>query len=250
MRYAPSGGIFANDAALISQYLAGSIKLDAEQLRSASVTGSSTVTAADADAIAKWIVGMGGGTEGSGVWVFTPTSRTYSNITANLPNQNYSAVLVGDVSQDLWGKAPISFVSTSELPLEWMLVSAPALVSTIGEVITVPVRIDNVDTLRISSYQFDVEYDPSVVTPDTTPGDLTGTLADGRLRIVSNVISPGLIRVVVYGASAVSADGVYANMRFTVTGAPGDSTPLTISNARVNGGEKVTTTAAGRVTVK
>jgi hypothetical protein len=80
--------------------------------------------------------------------------------------------------------------------------------------------------------------------------DLTGTLADGSLTIVSNVISPGLIRVVVYGATPVTMDGVYDNLRFTVTASAGASSLINIIEVRINNGENPITTAAGRVAVR
>jgi hypothetical protein len=214
------------------------------------VSGSPTVTASDAEIIAKWIVGIGRGADGPGTWEFIPANRTYTNITTNQVNQDYAALLKGEVSRDRAAETPLSFASSGSLSFESILVSAPAVQGLRGEEVSLPVRIDNLDALSLTSYQFDVEYDPAVVTPSMKIADLTGTLADGSLTIVSNVISPGLIRVVVYGATPVTMDGVYANLRFTVTASAGASSLINITEVRINNGENPITTAAGRVAVR
>jgi hypothetical protein len=83
----------------------------------------------------------------------------------------------------------------------------------------------------ITSYQFDVEYDPAVVNPATVAADLSGTICDG-FGLAANSPEPGRLKVVVFGVAPVSSDGVYVNLRFVPTGPVGSSSALTISGFR------------------
>ncbi len=89
----------------------------------------------------------------------------------------------------------------------------------------IPFRIDDLGGIGVGSYQFDLIYDPSVITPADAAASIAGTM-DESLTGVSNSPTPGLLKVVVYGAVPVYGDGVYVYLRFKVTGNAGSATPL------------------------
>src|SRR5690606_37609850 len=101
----------------------------------------------------------------------------------------------------------------------------------------------------VSSCQFDMEFDPKVISPKQLAAEVTGTM--GRdMAVVSNAPAPGLLKVVVYGPVPVQGDGVYVNLKFTVIGSSGASTPVKLTNVRINNAERSATTASGRVTIR
>ena len=69
--------------------------------------------------------------------------------------------------------------------------------------------------MQIDAFQFDLWFDPSVISPAAVAASLNGTLADS-LSVVANSSQPGLLKVAVYGAFPVSGDGVYVDLRFRV----------------------------------
>ncbi len=106
-----------------------------------------------------------------------------------------------------------------------------------GSVVSIPLSLANLRGTGVTSYQFDIEYDPAVLAPADIAADLAGTMSEG-LYAVSNSPTPGLLKVVVYGAIPASNDGVFANLQFKAIGAAGTETPLTITNFQLNDGKE------------
>ncbi len=98
---------------------------------------------------------------------------------------------------------------------------------------TVPLSVNNLRGREVGSYQFDVEYDPAVITPAEISADLAGTMSDG-MSVVSNSPSPGLLKVVVYGAIPATNDGVFVNLRLAAIGEVGAETRLLVKGFRLN----------------
>ncbi len=102
-----------------------------------------------------------------------------------------------------------------------------------GSEITVPFRIDNLRGKPVDSFQFDIEYDPEVVSPAELAASIEATNA-ANMSIAYNSPQKGLLKVVVYGAYPAQGDGVYVNLRFRVNGTASASSPLTIRGFRFN----------------
>jgi hypothetical protein len=245
-----SNGIFANDAALISRHVVGQITLTPSQLAAGKVSGGMDLSSFDAGLVARWIVGLSDMINQTGQWKFTPANRMYPNVDNIQTGQNYTGLLMGDVSGD-WTPSLTRFPALSSHTLPWnsVLVSAPPVGASPGSTVIVPIRIDNLEGRSVSAFQFDIQYDPKVISPAMVAASLEGTLA-GNLTIVSNSPEPGLLKIVVYGAIPAAGDGVYANLAFTATASRGASTPVNITNIRINDGERTITAAAGRVTIR
>jgi hypothetical protein len=95
-----TGGVTAYDAALVLQHDAGLITLTGHAATAADVNKSGAITAFDAFYILQKAVDLiplpfpGAGQ----VWAFDPATRSYSGLSANQLNQNFTAILLGDVS--------------------------------------------------------------------------------------------------------------------------------------------------------
>jgi hypothetical protein len=226
-----SNGIFSNDAALIARHIVGLQTLNATQIQAALVGGQPTLTSFDAGLIAQWIVGIPNVINQTGKWKFTPTDRMYASVLTDQTNQDHTAILMGDVNGD-W----VPGLPRAERPSrEPVIASAGKLSAEPGDAVTIPVRFDDLNGVGVTSYQFDVEYDPAVIAPIENSAEVTGTVAEG-LTVASNMVEPGLLKVVVFGALPVHGDGLYAGLRFNVVGKQGSSSPIEIRGFRFNDG--------------
>ncbi|MDQ4122622.1 MAG: hypothetical protein M3209_14380 [Acidobacteriota bacterium] len=98
-------GITAFDATLVLRCVAaGTVNctLSNNQKIAANTDGDANVTAFDATQILRFVAANApnASTGQVGNWKFNPINRTYSNLNANQSNQNYAAILVGDVDGD------------------------------------------------------------------------------------------------------------------------------------------------------
>jgi len=229
-------GVFANDAALISQAVVFIITLNSDQLIAGNVSGHAPgpVTAQDAGFVAQKTVSICDVNNLSGQWRFAPPNVAHpSGVTGQLV-ENYRAFLLGDVSGD-WdplGAGPERPLPIFELPA---IVSLPDVSANAGTNVTLPLRLDELQWVDVNAYQFDLTYDPSVISPADAAATITGTMSEG-LNVVYNSSESGLLRVTVYGAIPAIGDGVYLDLHFKVTGNSGTSTPISIENFRLGDG--------------
>ena len=85
------------DAAKIAQHVAGTSTLTGNQLIVADVSNNGSVSSFDAAQIARYVAssppfGI------TGTWKFVPVNKVYSSITGDLTGEDYSALLMGEVS--------------------------------------------------------------------------------------------------------------------------------------------------------
>ncbi|MBK8466115.1 MAG: M36 family metallopeptidase [Chloracidobacterium sp.] len=234
------------DAARISQFVAGSISLTPTQLTVGDVSGNTTVSSFDAAMIAKFVAGPPYEPPGIGQtakWIFNPTSRTYPSIGATLTGENYSALLMGDVTGNWSDTAPARPANRQDASTA---VEAPSLKAHAGGEVLIPVTVQGADGKEIIAYEFALRYDPAVIQPQADAVDLTGTASRG-LSAVVNAAEPGLLRVVVYGAIPIDGNGVLLNLRFNAVGAPGSTSPLTWESILFNEGDPGVFVTDGRV---
>lgn len=241
-----SNGILSNDAAFVSQFVVGLRTFTPDQIAAAKPGGTGTVTSFDAGVIARKVVGLC--THFAGEFRFMPPSKGYASVVTNVGGEDYTAIMLGDVTGD-WSPTGANRPAPITDDIDAVRVSIPSTVAGSGTVVHVPLQIDRLRSIGLTSYQFDIEYDPAVIEPADIAAELTGTLAE-NLSVVTNVPTPGLLKAAVYGAYPVTGDGVYANLKFNVVGSTGSSTAITIRQfiyndgtmgvMAVNGGVKVT----------
>ncbi|MGD9561634.1 MAG: cohesin domain-containing protein [Pyrinomonadaceae bacterium] len=250
--YIAPNGIFSNDPSLISQHIVGITPItDPVQLEAAWVSEGTTpfLSSFDAALIAQWIVGVNNPLNLTGKWRFTPINRSYPNVITDYAGEDYTALLKGDVNGDWNPAGPLRPAPMTQKQIaKAARVSIPELRAEYGKLSVVPLRIDNLKAAGITSYQFDIEFDPEVVSPAKVAVDIAGTLSES-LALAYNSPRPGLLKVVLYGAFPVGGDGVYVNLRFRPVGEIGSSSPLTIKGFRYNDGIERAVTVDGEVTI-
>ena len=218
--YLEPDGVFIEDASLVARFVVGlEPDFTPHQQAAADVSGVGGVSSYDATLIARWVVGLQDPGTRSGTWAFTPASVNHGAVTADVV-QNYDALLYGDVDGN-FGSTPGNLLQQI-----FLQTADPASVSLgnvnaqPGSTVVIPLRIDNLKGASVRSYQFDIEFDHAVLTPDAIAADLSGTVGAG-MSLVYNVSKPGLLKVAVYDVFGVIGDGPYANLRFTATGGAG-----------------------------
>ncbi len=245
-------GITSFDAARVAQHVAGISNLTGTQFTVANASGNGGVTSFDAALIARYAASL----PDSGLtarWVFQPVNRIYSDITTNITAQDYSALLMGEVSGN-WSNTdsrPAGSGGGRQVPLgsqkTEIAVDLPKISAGHGDV-TIPVNVQGAADKGIISYEFDLRYDASVIQPLAEPVDVKGTASRG-LSVVSNVQEPGLLRVVVYGPMPIDRNGLLMNLRFTVVGSTGSVSPLTFERIMFNEGDPAVTSSDGQIVI-
>ena len=219
-----TNGISAYDASLVLQHDAGLITLTGPAAIAADVNKSGQITSFDAyyilqkavDAITLPFPGAGK------VWVFEPNSRTVTGLTNNLNGQNFTAILLGDVSGN-W--APGQLVGIQSY--------APVTVALKKLVTTHPAGTNIWFVLKSPSaavYGIDLTlaYDSGTTRVRNTQ---TGPLGEA-FAVAWNTNESGVIKVAL--ASAVPLQGIGGMMIFDVSGSP--AATLQISNVSINEG--------------
>jgi uncharacterized delta-60 repeat protein len=237
-----NGSITSFDAAKIAQHVAGVSMLTGNQLVVADVSGNGTISSFDAGQIARYVAAVTG-SGSTGNWIFTPLNKMYASVTTSITGEDYSALLMGEISGN-WSNAgarPIGSGIEKNIAVD-----LPKLeISTYKDVV-IPVSVQGVADKGIVSYEFDLRYDPSVIQPSKNSVDLAGTASRG-LSAVVNASEPGVLRVVVYGPMPINENGVLLNLRFTPVGKPGSSSTLSFDRIMFNEGEPRVSTTDGHI---
>ncbi len=259
-----STAISSFDAAKIAQYVASLTTFSPAQQTVADASGNSTISSFDAALVAGYAVGGDGGAAGS--WRFSPLSRTYPSITTDITGEDYSALLMGEVSgnwQNTGARAAncgsptvregdrfnvecTALTDVRASATDEIRVTLTHSVNWTGKEIVVPVVVDGAAEKGIISYEFDLRYDPTVIQPTLDTVDVAGTVSRG-LSVVVNSAEPGLLRVAGYGAMPIEENGVLLNLRFTSVGTSGAISPLTWERIIFNDGEPAVMTTDGAV---
>jgi hypothetical protein len=234
-------GISAYDASLALQHEAGLITLSGYAATAGDVDKSGGITSADASYILQKALDLiplpfpGA----SAVWEFDPANRTYTGLDGSISGQDFTAVLLGDVSGN-WsagidsetppprrgrlGGGQAQAANTASLAL-------PALYVEPGERITVTLDIA-LDQAEVYGADIIVSYDPTVASVASASA---GDAAQGFLT-ESNLNQPDLVRVAMAGAQPITNGGHLLTIVFDVVGELGDTSPLQITAAELNEG--------------
>lgn len=229
------GAITGFDASDVAVHVVGnSPQLTGNRAIVADVSGNGTITSFDAAMIATFAVGLTEGIGTAGTWRFLPQSKPYADVNGDHLNQDYEALLMGDVSGS-WDH-PLGDPNVAlEAKEEQVTISAGNVETTLGSLLTVPVTIGETTGLGIRAYEFDLRYDPDVVAPAPTAASLAGTLSSGFVLSV-NSTQKGILRIVVFGAYSLDGAGDLIKLHFNVIGSPNTSTELRWENFRLNEG--------------
>jgi hypothetical protein len=231
-----NGSISAFDSGRIAQYVTANIlDLTFAQKFVADVTGDGSISSFDAALIARYVAGLSSLTGSTGNWVFDPASNFHASVTTDIMGEDYSALLMGDVTGNWGDPSPYRPAMRGGGPERSAVVTAPRLLASSDNEVVVPIAVQGAADKGIIACELDLRYDPAVLQPRTSPVELARTANDG-FSIVANAKEPGLLRIVVYGARPLSRDGVLLNLKFTAVGAPGTVSPLTWERIMFNEG--------------
>jgi uncharacterized delta-60 repeat protein len=239
-----ANSITSFDAAKIAQHVAGIALLTGNQIPVADVSGNGTVSSLDAAEIAKYVASLPPYGD-AGIWKFTPTSRSYGSVAGAMTGEDYTALLMGEVSGN-WnpaGARPARGPERGSIAVE-----LPNITTEPDKDIVIPVHVEGAANKGVISYEFDLRYDPSVIQPSAAPVNLEGSASRG-LSFVANPYEPGLLRVVVYGPMPISQNGVLLNLGFVAVGKAGAVSPLSFERIIFNEGEPRVAVAYGQVEI-
>ena len=229
-----NGALNALDAAKIAQYVVNLTPFNPTQQIVANVSGVAPITSFDATLVARYVVQLPPMNDSTGNWIFNPTSKSYPNVFANVSNENYSALLMGDVTGN-WNN-PISLPERpASGPERSVAVRAPQMVAEPDKRVTIPIGIQGAPNKGIIAYEFELTYDPAVIQPMADTVELSGT-ASRDLTAVANPQKPGSLRVAVFGTMPINENGILLNLKFTAVGAPGSVSPLKWESLLLNEG--------------
>ncbi len=120
-----------------------------------------------------------------------------------------------------------------------------------GYIINIPVVISQNLPNEIYAYDFELNYDNTVLEPYDPYFDINGTLSSQMSVSVNPSFSPNKVKVVAYGTSALAQDsGNLIYVKFKIKDSATDGTyPLSISNFIFNSGASSVITSAGSISV-
>jgi subtilisin family serine protease len=235
--------ITAYDASLVLQSAAGLINLSEAQRLAADVNKNGSVTSMDAAYILEHAVGLSElPFQGAGkVWDFLPSSRSYSLMNANLTGQDFTAILIGDVSGNWTPSGGIQDIGQCTI-------SALQKIVAPGAEIVYPISL-NIGGESVTSADIALTFDPAVLSPvAVSKGQI---VAGAEWMLASNLSSePGVIRIGLAGSAALQQSGELLQITFAAVGEEGTSSDVSITEGRLNEGRVAATLSSGRITVK
>ncbi|MFA7052402.1 MAG: S8 family serine peptidase [Kiritimatiellia bacterium] len=223
--------ITAYDASLVLQASAGLITLSSSEQSAADVNRSGFVSAMDASYILEKAVGLiEGPFPGAGkMWDFLPSQRTYSLLNTNEVDQNFTAVLLGDVSGNWTPDDGQLLLSTSSPNLTESSLANAIIATDCGPV----GGQDLLARVLLAASQAEVygvdmclTYDPhSLAVASVRAGNAAGGFA-----LASNTNEAGIIKVSLAGASPLAGSGPLIEVLFNGLG----QAVLSVQEAHVN----------------
>jgi hypothetical protein len=216
-------GISAYDASLALQHDAGLLTLSGYQATAADVNKSGAITSMDAFYILQKAVDLialpfpGAGV----VWEFAPSSRSYPNLNSNQTGQDFTAILLGDVSGN-WsaGGAYLSTAQPAGNPVQLTaVIGSPDLAG----VVTVTVSVDPAGT-PVHSLELDLSHAPAATPLRVEPAPTAGDVA-----AIANLGTPGRVRIALAGARPIAAPGDLLRLTFQL---PDPAAPVELALAR------------------
>lgn len=247
-------GISNLDASRVAQHIVGLTTLNPTQLIAADTSGNGVVSSLDAAYIAQFVASIANPGQ-TGRWKFVPASRSYPNVQSSQMNQDYSAILVGEVTGN-WNPAGalgfdllrVESEPTAEADKTGQPVAVSARLSrAAAEDTTLTFNLSAADVTGkgILAYQFDVLYDAAVIEPQAASCDASKTLSGG-MTAICRMSEPGVLKVMVYGTTPMTGEGTLLKLNFKMIAARGSASGLSIKDFMFNEGVPSAVTVKGQ----
>ena len=214
--------ILTYDAALVAQVAVGLRQLTDYQTIVADVDKDGNIYTYDAALIASYAVGLPKlPSSHVGEWVFIPDSISYKSLDSDKTNQNFTAILLGDVhggwtpSQGMARKGRRVYAQLQDME------ASP------GEEIIIPIWIE--ENQEMISCDLIFKYNPTVLKFIK----VAKTELSQEFNLLYNR-SQGKIRIGMYGIKPLNEEGELINLVFKVIGKPGQSAQLMLERYQIN----------------
>jgi hypothetical protein len=204
-----ANGITAYDASLALQHAAGLAPLSGYGATAADVNRNGAISSMDAFYILQGAVDLiplpfpGAGI----VWAFDPATRSYPALNSNQAGQDFTAVLLGDISGS-WSAPPA--LAAAATPTVGPAVTLTVLTKPADPAGQTAVELA-VDAGAVPLYSLDLALayacQPGPCTPAAVTAVQPGPLADG-LAHAANLEEAGLVRIALAGAQPITGRGV------------------------------------------
>ena len=224
------------DASLVLQHSSGSISLAGNQAAAADVNKAGGIDAFDASLILQYAAGLivlpfPGNPQ---VWEFVPSLYSYTGLDEHQTNQDFTAILSGDVSGNWTAPPPPGApVSQSASPI----LRAPAATLRFDdqaadprETIQVPLVIDDADGVLAALAT--VTWEPTVLTIQS----VATTTFTSAFSLATNLSVAGEATVAMASATSLAGSGNLLLLTFEVIGSPDDTSALDVVSAELNEG--------------
>lgn len=238
--------ISAYDASLALQHDVGLITLSSHAAMAADVNNNSQITAMDAYYILQKAVGLISlPFPGAGVaWKFDPAQRTIADLNQHVTGQNFTAVLLGDISGNWTDPGEGVPASTHEPRSASATLTLPEATALPSETKDLPIMLE-ITEAELFGADLVFTYDPAHVAISAVR---LGALASGW-SIASNLNEPGTVRIAMAGATSITTDGELIVFTLTALGAPGTQSDLNLTRGDLNEGGIPSTLNSGLVYV-
>ncbi len=158
----------------------------------------------------------------------TPT-RTSTNTPTNTATPTFTQTNTATNTPTAANTPTFTATNTAtSTPTPLLSVSLPNVTASPGTEVTIPVTVGDTTGLQITSYDFQITFDPTIVQPSASPSDTAGTLSSAML-ITPNTSNSGHLIISAFQGNFLAGAGTLINLKFTVVGASG-STPLTFED--------------------
>jgi VCBS repeat-containing protein len=205
----------ATDASLIARYAVGLLDFNEFQKMAADSTINGEITGLDASRLARYKVGLISYLNDRNIsWVFSPGSRVYNPLESDQNGQNFSAILLGDVSGNYTG-GPLRDTQAMEKSVKVDL--------TGGSTLAFPIVLEQ--DHEIQGIDIVIEFDEEIM--DAADVTLTGTLLeDHGYDMVFNK-NEGRVSIAIYAVNTLfKGRGTVGYVHFNVTERKGETTVI------------------------
>jgi hypothetical protein len=218
--------ILSYDAALAARI---AVKLEANPSEiskiAADVNGDGKVQLYDASLIAMQAIGLAEQPASQlGEWGFYPAIRSYNQLTSQHSDQNFTAIIRGDVDGNWQPTGPL--LKNNDTKTEYSHLEN--VQAQPGEQISIPfIASEDIDVL---SFDICLNYDnQSLKFVGLKKTDLVKDF-----QIFENVTDNGLIKVGGFSLNETNLSGIYLEMIFEVVGETGSSSQIELESYRLN----------------
>jgi hypothetical protein len=237
-------GITAYDASQALQHAAGLTTLTGTAFTAGDVDKDAAITSMDAFYILQKSVELitvpfpGAGA----VWGFAPTSLAFTGLNSNRSGQNFTAVLLGDISGN-WGSGGGALAARLGADAAAALSLSEAIIPP-GVEVTLDLKLSGAVS-GVRGLDLGVTYDPAILQlVRAERGDLPGNWS-----LAHNTQPSGSVKIGLAGPGAAAGDGTLARLTFKAVGAKGQSSEVAFGSSLLNEGAIAVTTVAGRITI-